>query len=95
MACVHLAGGTSSTSHGGLGDDVKWGTHTSTVPGWGGEVLQSRLLGSFTSLSLLSALFGQHGDLLYLSFLQLGLMGAGVVPHLRLVCHLIGPFHPG
>lgn len=21
--------------HTGLGDDVKWGTHTSTVPGWG------------------------------------------------------------
>lgn len=77
VACVHLAGGGSS-SQGGLRDDMKWGTHTSTILGWGGEVLQSRCLGSFTSLSLLSTLLGPHDDLLHLSFLQLGIMEAGV-----------------
>lgn len=35
VAHIHLAGGAFSTSQGGLGDDVKWGTHTSTILGWG------------------------------------------------------------
>lgn len=59
-----------------------------TGVGWGGEILQSRLLGNFTPLFLLNGLFGRQGVLfLRLSFLQLGLIEAGDFSHVRLVCH--------
>lgn len=78
VARVHLAGGSSSTSRGGLGDEgVGWGK----LP---------RLLGDLTPLFLFNGLFGRQGVLLLrLGFLQLGLIEAGDFPHVRLVCHFL------
>lgn len=74
---VHLAGGSFSTSRGGLGDEeVGWGN----LP---------RLLGDFTPLFLFNGLFDRQGVLLRLGFLQLGLIEAGDFPHVRLVCHFL------
>lgn len=81
VARVHLAGGSSSTSRGGLGDDGV---------GWVGVILQSGLLGNFTPLFLFNGLFGRQGVLLLrLGLLQLSLIEAGDFPHVRLVCHFL------
>jgi hypothetical protein len=76
---VHLAGGFLPHHKGVL-----------EMTGWGGMGNLPRLLGDFTPLFLFNGLFGWQGVFLQrLGFLQLGLIEAGDLPHVQLVCHFL------